>query len=81
VFSSSFDVDDERSSSLLALGGRNPRPVLMRTKKSRTTPFSLFFTLEFARTRIYKTWVRKEKAPGLSVNERTNPTLCAEGTR
>ena len=49
--------------------------------ESRTTPFSFFFTLEFARTRTYKTWVRKEKAPGLSVNERTNPTLCAEGTR
>ena len=46
-----------------------------------TPPFSFFFTLEFARTRTYKTWVRKEKAPGLSVNERTNPTLCAEGTR
>lgn len=49
--------------------------------ESRTTPFSFFFTLEFAHTRTYKTWVRKEKAPGLSVNERTNPTLCAEGTR
>ena len=43
------------------------------TKKSRKSS-----TLEFARK---KQWVRKEKARGLSVNERTSPTLCAEGTR
>ena len=45
----------------------------LRTKKSRKSS-----TLEFARK---KQWVRKEKARGLSVNERTSPTLCAEGTR
>ena len=53
----------------------------LREEKSDNSFLPFFFTLEFARTRIYKTWVRKEKAPGLSVNERTNPTLCAEGTR
>ena len=49
------------------------REFLWEEKKSRKSS-----TLEFARK---KQWVRKEKARGLSVNERTNPTLCAEGTR
>ena len=49
------------------------REFLCEEKKSRKSS-----TLEFARK---KQWVRKEKARGLSVNERTSPTLCAEGTR
>ena len=49
------------------------RVFVLEDKKSRKSS-----TLEFARK---KQWVRKEKARGLSVNERTSPTLCAEGTR
>lgn len=47
-----------------------------KEKSQRIAQKSL--TLEFARK---KQWVRKEKVPGLSVSERTNPTLYAEGTR
>jgi hypothetical protein len=51
-----------------------------REKKKREIPTHRrkSLTLEFARK---KQWVRKEKVPGLSVSERTNPTLYAEGTR
>jgi hypothetical protein len=52
----------------------------LREKKKREIPTHRrkSLTLEFARK---KQWVRKEKVPGLSVSERTNPTLYAEGTR
>jgi len=50
--------------------GQNQRKEKSKLRKS--------LTLEFARK---KQWVRKEKVPGLSVSERTNPTLYAEGTR
>jgi hypothetical protein len=58
------------------LAPRAGREKKKKEKSQRIVQKSL--TLEFARK---KQWVRKEKVPGLSVSERTNPTLYAEGTR
>ena len=55
------------------MGGARPK-----ARKKEKSKLRKSLTLEFARK---KQWVRKEKVPGLSVSERTNPTLYAEGTR
>ena len=60
------------SRALLCKCGARPKPRKEKSKLRKS------LTLEFARK---KQWVRKEKVPGLSVSERTNPTLYAEGTR